>query len=57
VSDLVKDPLIVGLLGGFLICLALLTVQLKAVAGLPAHPLLLHVPVVPIPIVSGARLP
>lgn len=32
------------------------TVELKQIGGLPAHPLLLHVPVVLIPILSGAAI-
>jgi uncharacterized membrane protein len=50
------DPIAAGLLGGLLFCLALAAVQLKTLAGLPAHPLLLHVPVVLIPILSGAAI-
>lgn len=50
------DPVAAGLLGGFVLCLALAAVELKTLAGLPAHPLLLHVPVVLIPILSGAAI-
>jgi hypothetical protein len=39
-----------------LICLALLAVQIREITGLPAHPLLLHVPVVLIPILSVAAI-
>lgn len=44
------------LLGGFLLCLALAGVEVGQFAGLPAHPLLLHVPVVLIPILSAATI-
>jgi uncharacterized membrane protein len=50
------DPVAAGLLGGFFFCLALAAVQLKTLAGLPAHPLLLHVPVVLVPVLSGAAI-
>jgi uncharacterized membrane protein len=50
------DPVAAGLIGGFLFCICLAAVQLKTLAGLPAHPLLLHVPVVLIPILSGAAI-
>lgn len=50
------DPVAAGLIGGLLFCLCLAAVQLKTLAGLPAHPLLLHVPVVLIPILSVAAI-
>jgi uncharacterized membrane protein len=55
-SGRLKDPLIIGLGAGFLICLTLLAVQIREITGLPAHPLLLHVPVVLIPILSVAAI-
>jgi uncharacterized membrane protein len=50
------EPIAVALAGGFLLCLALAGLNLETLAGLPAHPLLLHVPVVLIPILAGATV-
>lgn len=50
------DPVVAALVGGFLFSLALGAFHLETLAGLPAHPLLLHVPVVLIPILSGATV-
>jgi uncharacterized membrane protein len=50
------DPVAAALVGGFLFSLALGAVHLETLAGLPAHPLLLHVPVVLVPVLSGATV-
>lgn len=50
------DPVAAGLIVGFLLCLALAALEINKLAGLPAHPLLLHVSVVLIPILSGATI-
>lgn len=52
----VVDRLPLLLIGGFLACLSLLEVRIKAVGGLPAHPLLLHFPVVLVPALSAATI-
>lgn len=50
------EPIAAALVGGFLLCLALAAVNLETLAGLPAHPLLLHMPVVLVPILAGATV-
>jgi len=50
------DPILVGLPAGFVLCIFLLPLQLDRLFGLPAHPLLLHAPVVLIPILAAATV-
>lgn len=45
-----------ALIAAYGFCVALAAIQLDRFAGLPAHPLLLHVPVVLIPILSGVAV-
>jgi uncharacterized membrane protein len=44
-----KDKWLLGLAGGYVVALLLNLVQLKNLTGLPAHPLLLHMPVIFVP--------
>ena len=41
---------------GFLICLVLIPFELDRITGLPAHPLLLHVPVIFVPLTAVAAI-
>ncbi len=44
-----KDKWLLGVFGAFVVALLLNVVELKTITGIPAHPLLLHVPVILIP--------
>jgi hypothetical protein len=50
------EPVVGGLAAGFLLCIATAAIKLETLTGLPAHPLLLHVPVVLTPILSAAAI-
>ncbi|MEZ5076104.1 MAG: DUF2231 domain-containing protein [Solirubrobacterales bacterium] len=50
------DPILIGLPVGFAFCLLLLPIHLDRLFGLPAHPLLLHLPVVLIPVLAAAAI-
>src|SRR3954447_12341931 len=55
-SPAAEQRAIVGLLVGYVVCFALLGVGIDDAFGLPAHPLLLHVPVVLIPLLVLATI-
>jgi uncharacterized membrane protein len=46
----------IALIVGYLLCFALLPVEIDTAFGLPAHPLLLHVPVILIPLLVIATI-
>ncbi len=50
------DPVVHGLLIGFLAALAVIPIEIRSLFGLPAHPLLLHAPVVLIPLLGIAAI-
>jgi hypothetical protein len=50
------NGIFVALAVAFLLCLALIPVQINDLAGLPAHPLLLHIPVILVPILAVAAV-
>ena len=47
---------VAGLVVGYVVCIALLGVEIDNAFGLPAHPLLLHVPVILIPLLVLATI-
>jgi uncharacterized membrane protein len=55
-SPAAEQRAVIGLLVGYVVCFALLGVGIDDAFGLPAHPLLLHVPVVLIPLLVLATI-
>jgi hypothetical protein len=53
---LLDDKWMLGLGGGFVVALLFSAISLKTITGIPAHPLLLHVPVVLIPSLAIAAI-
>lgn len=51
-----RDKWLLGVIGAFVVALLLNVVALKTLTGIPAHPLLLHIPVVLIPALAAAAL-
>jgi hypothetical protein len=55
-ASIPRNLIVFGLPIGYLICLALIPLQIDDLFGLPAHPLLLHLPVVLIPLLTIATV-
>jgi F420-0:gamma-glutamyl ligase-like protein len=53
---LMKDKWLLGLAGGFIVALLCNAVEIKTLTGLPAHPLLLHMPVIFVPTLASAAI-
>lgn len=51
-----KDKWLLGLAGGFIVAILLNAVEIKTLTGLPAHPLLLHMPVIFVPTLAVAAI-
>jgi uncharacterized integral membrane protein len=51
-----KDKWLLGLVGGFIVAVLLNLVQFKTLTGLPAHPLLIHMPVIFDPVLATAAI-
>lgn len=51
-----RDKVLVGLLAGFVLALLLNVIELGTITGIPAHPLLLHMPVIFIPSLAIAAV-
>src|SRR6476659_1241847 len=51
-----KDKWLLGLAGGYIVALLLNAVEIKTLTGLPAHPLLLHMPVIFVPMLATAAI-
>src|SRR6476659_3050916 len=51
-----KDKWLLGLAGGYIVALLLNAVEIKTLTGLPAHPLLLHMPVIFVPTLAAAAI-
>src|SRR4051794_21665716 len=56
-SPAAEQRAIAGLVAGYVVCFGLLGVGIDNAFGLPAHPLLLHVPVVLIPLLVLTTIP
>ncbi len=51
-----KDKVLAGLIAGFVLALLLNVIELGTITGIPAHPLLLHMPVIFIPTLAIAAI-
>jgi uncharacterized membrane protein YhdT len=51
-----KDKWLLGLAGGYIVALLLNAIQIKTLTGLPAHPLLLHMAVIFVPMLAIAAI-
>ena len=55
-SPVAEQRVVIALLVGYVVCFALLGVEIDQAFGLPAHPLFLHVPVILVPVLVLATI-
>lgn len=55
-SPAAEQRFVIGLLVGYVVCIALLAVGIDQAFGLPAHPLFVHIPVVLVPLLVIATI-